>query len=387
MAKKKVNIGLVGYKFMGKAHSHAYRDVAMFFDMDVEPVMKAICGRDEKGVKEAAEKFGWESYETDWKKLVQRDDIDLIDICTPTKAHKEIAIAAAKAGKHILCEKPLAMDIEEAQEMWEAVDETQVINMVNFNYRRVPAIALAKKMIDEGVIGKIYHFRGVYLQDWILSPDFPIVWRLDETIAGSGSHGDLNAHIIDIARYLVDDFDRVVGMEETFIKERPVSETGMDGKLSATATDTSVKGEVTVDDATLFLARFENGALGSFEATRFAAGRRNYNRFEVNGAKGSIVFNLERMNELEYYNVDDPVGLQGFRVIQATDPSHPYMQAWWPPAHIIGYEHTFIHQVYELMQAIASDKQVSPSFEDGLKCQRVLDAVKRSIGNDGWVYV
>lgn len=387
MARKKVNVGLVGYKFMGKAHSHAYHDVAMFFDMDAEPVMKCICGRDEKGVKAAAEKFGWESYETDWKKLVQRDDIDLIDICTPTNMHNEIAIAAAAAGKHIICEKPLAMELEEAQEMWDAVDEAGVINMVNFNYRRAPAIALAKKMIEDGTLGKIYHFRGVYLQDWILSPDFPIVWRLDKSVAGSGSHGDLNAHIIDIARYLVGDFDRVVGMEETFIKERPISDSGMDGKLSATATDKSVKGEVTVDDATLFLARFENGALGSFEATRFAAGRKNYNRFEINGSKGSIVFNLERMNELEYYNVDDPEGLQGFRLIQATDPSHPYMQAWWPPAHIIGYEHTFIHQVYELTQAIASGKQVSPNFEDGLECQMVLDAVKRSIPNEGWVYV
>ncbi|TSC52822.1 MAG: oxidoreductase domain-containing protein, partial [Parcubacteria group bacterium LiPW_72] len=212
-------------------------------------------------------------------------------------------------------------------------------------------------------------------------------WRLDESVAGSGSHGDLNAHIIDLARYLVGDFDRVVGMKETFIKERPVSETGMDGKLSAIATNKSVKGKVTVDDATLFLARFGNGALGSFEATRFAAGRKNHNRFEVNGAKGSIVFNLERMNELEYYNVDDPVGWQGFRVIQTTDSSHPYMQAWWPPAHIIGYEHTFIHQVYELMQAIASGKQASPNFEDGLECQRVLEAVKWSIDEYEWVNI
>ncbi|MFA4880268.1 MAG: Gfo/Idh/MocA family oxidoreductase [Candidatus Doudnabacteria bacterium] len=387
MARKEVNVGLIGYMFMGKAHSHAYHDVAMFFNMDAKPIMKAICGRNEKGVKEASEKFGWESYETDWEKLVRRDDIDLIDICAPTNMHRDIAIAAAKAGKHIICEKPLAMDLEEAQEMWDAVDEARVINMVNFNYRKVPAIALAKKMIDDGKLGKIYHFRSVYLQDWILSPDFPIVWRLDKSVAGSGSLGDLGAHIVDLARYLVGDFDRVVGMEETFIKERPVSATGMDGKLSATATDKSVKGMVTVDDATLFLARFENGAVATFEATRFAAGRKNYNSFEINGEKGSIVFNLERMNELEYYNVDDPVGLQGFRTILATDPSHPYMGAWWPPAHIIGYEHTFIHQIYELMQAIASGKSASPDFEDGLKCQRVLEAVSCSIADDGWVYV
>ncbi|MGQ9609263.1 MAG: Gfo/Idh/MocA family protein [bacterium] len=382
---KKVNVGLVGYKFMGKAHSHAYHDVAMFFDLDAVPVMKAICGRDEKGVKAAAERFGWESYETSWEKLVKRDDIDLIDITAPSNAHKEIGIAAAEAGKHVFCEKPLALNLADAREMLKAVEKAGVKHMINFNYRTAPAVALAKKMIDDGLIGKIYHFRGVYLQDWIISPDFPIVWRLDKNVAGSGSHGDLNAHIIDIARFLVGEFDCVVGMEETFIKERPLTEIGTTGGLHAKAT--GGKGEVTVDDATLFLARFTNGAVATFEATRFAAGRKNHNRFEINGSKGSIVFNLERMNELEYYNVDDPEGLQGFRVIQATDPSHPYLHAWWPPAHIIGYEHTFIHQVYNLMQAIANDKMPSPSFVDGVKCQEVLDAVVKSIAEKRWVKI
>jgi predicted dehydrogenase len=240
-------------------------------------------------------------------------------------------------------------------------------------------------MIDEGVLGKIYHFRGVYLQDWIIDPDFPIVWRLDKKVAGSGSHGDLNAHIIDIARFLIGDFEAVAGMEETFIKERPLTEVGTTGGLAAKAT--GGKGEVTVDDATLFLARFANGAVATFEATRFAAGRKNHNRFEVNGSKGSVVFNLERMNELEYYNCEDPEGLQGFRTIQATDPSHPYMEAWWPPAHIIGYEHTFIHQVRNLMQAIAHDETPSPSFLDGVKCQEVLDAVVKSIREKRWVEI
>ncbi len=382
---KKVNVGLVGYKFMGKAHSHAYHDVAMFFDLDVVPVMKAICGRDEKGVKVAAERFGWESYETSWEKLIKRDDIDLIDITAPSNAHKEIGIASAEAGKHVFCEKPLALNLADAREMLKAVEKAGVKHMINFNYRTAPAVALAKKMIDEGLLGKIYHFRGVYLQDWIISPDFPIVWRLDKSVAGSGSHGDLNAHIIDIARFLVGEFDSVVGMEETFIKERPLTEIGTTGGLHAKAT--GGKGEVTVDDATLFLARFTNGAVATFEATRFAAGRKNHNRFEINGSKGSIVFNLERMNELEYYNVDDPEGLQGFRVIQATDPSHPYLHAWWPPAHIIGYEHTFIHQVYNLMQAIANDKMPSPSFVDGVKCQEVLDAVVKSIQEKRWVKI
>jgi len=382
---KKINVGLVGYKFMGKAHSNAYSDVAMFFDMDAEPVMKAVCGRNEEGVKAAAQKFGWEGYETDWEKLVKRDDIDLIDVTAPSNFHKEISLGAIEAGKHIFCEKPLALNLADAREMLQAAEEAGVKHMINFNYRTAPAVALAKKMIDDGLLGKIYHFRGVYLQDWIIDPEFPIVWRLDASVAGSGSHGDLNAHIIDIARFLVGDFEAVVGMEETFIKKRPLTEVGTTGGLTAVAT--GGMGEVTVDDATLFLTRFTNGALGSFEATRFAAGRKNHNRFEVNGSKGSVVFNLERMNELEYYNCDDPEGLQGFRTIQATDGSHPYMHAWWPAAHIIGYEHTFIHQVHNLMQAIANDNMPSPSFVDGVKCQEVLDAVVKSAAEKRWVEI
>jgi predicted dehydrogenase len=382
---KKVNVGLVGYKFMGKAHSNAYSDVSMFFDMDAEPVMKAICGRTEEGVKAAAEKFGWESYETSWEELVKRDDIDLIDVTAPSNFHKEISIGAIEAGKNVFCEKPLALNLADAREMLQAAEEAGVKHMINFNYRTAPAVALAKKMIDDGLLGKIYHFRGFYLQDWIIDPEFPIVWRLDASVAGSGSHGDLNAHIIDIARFLIGEFESVVGMEETFVKERPLTEVGTTGGLAAVAT--GGMGEVTVDDATLFLVRFANGALGSFEATRFAAGRKNHNRFEINGSKGSVVFNLERMNELEYYSCDDPEGLQGFRTIQTTDPSHPYLEAWWPPAHIIGYEHTFIHQVYNLMQAIAHDTMPSPSFVDGVKCQEVLDAVVKSIAEKRWIQI
>ncbi|MDD5627010.1 MAG: Gfo/Idh/MocA family oxidoreductase [Patescibacteria group bacterium] len=386
MDKRKVNIGLIGYKFMGKAHSHAYLDMPKFFpDTSGVPVMQAVCGRNASDLITFARQWGWKNSCTDWRDLIERDDIDLVDITAPNNSHAEIAIAAAKAGKHVFCEKPLAMNVIEARDMLGAVKEAGVKHMINFNYRKAPAIALAKKMIDEGKLGKIYHFRSVYLQDWIINPDFPIVWRLDKTVAGSGSLGDLGAHIVDLARYLIGEFKFVVGMGETFIKERPLTEIGTTGGLAAKAT--GGKGEVTVDDATLFLARFVNGAVATFEVTRFATGRKNYNRFEINGSKGSIVFNLERMNELEYYNVDDPEGLQGFRVIQVTDPSHPYMQAWWPPAHIIGYEHTFIHQVYDLMQAIASDKQASPNFEDGLECQRVLEAVKCSIEDDKWVQI
>ncbi len=381
--KKKVRIGLVGYKFMGKAHSHAYLDMPKFFTTDAVPVMKAICGRNEEGVKEAAKNFGWESYETSWERLVKRDDIDLIDISTPNDTHRDITIAAAEAGKDIFCEKPLAMNVAQAEEMLASVKKAGVKHMVGFNYRTVPAIGLAKRLIDEGRIGQIYHYRAVYLQDWIVDPDFPLVWRLKKEVAGSGVHGDLNAHTIDLARYLVGEFDEVVGMNKTFIEERlvPLEE----GELAAKAG--KEKGKVTVDDATLFLTRFKNGAIGSFEATRFATGRKNRERFEINGSKGSIVFNFEQMNELQFFSTDDPQHAQGFKRILATDSTHPYMQAWWPPGHIIGYEHTFVHEVYELMQSIAEDRMPTPDFMDGVRCQEVMEAVDRSIEKKGWVKV
>lgn len=381
----KLNVGLVGYKFMGKAHSHAYKDVGMFFDVPVQPVMKALCGRDEKGVKAAAEKLGWEDYETSWEKLVAREDIDLIDITTPSDAHKEIAVAAAEHGKHIFCEKPLALTLADAREILAAVEKAGVKHMIGFNYRRAPAVQLIKKLINDGKLGKIYHFRGFYLQDWIIDPEFPLVWRLQKEVAGSGSLGDLGAHIIDMARYLVGDFDEVIGMNETFVKERPiVSEmTGLSGKAAADAP----KAPVNVDDATLFLGRFKNGALGVIEATRFAAGHRNGMWFEINGSKGSVRFEFERMNELQYYSVDDDEGVQGFRTIQVTEPVHAYMEAWWPAGHVIGYEHTFIHEVYDLLKAIAADKMPEPNFYDGVKCQQVLEAVDTSIAQRQWIKV
>ena len=379
-----INVGLVGYKFMGTAHSNAWRQVARFFDPKLKPVMKAICGRTEPAVKAAAQKFGWEEYETDWRKLVAREDIDLVDVCTPGGvSHKEIVLGAAEAGKHILCEKPLANNLAEAQEMLEAVQKAGVKHMVNFNYRRAPAVALAKRMIEEGLIGEIYHWRSVYLQDWIIDPDFPLVWRLDKSIAGSGPLGDLAAHSIDLAHYLVGDIAQVTGMMQTFIEDRPLP-TEMGG-LAAVAGEE--RGKVTVEDAVAFLARFENGVFGTFEATRFAAGRKNYNRFEVNGSKGSLAFNFERMNELEYYSRQDDAEYQGFRVIQATEPTHPYMSVWWPPAHIIGYEHTFIHGVHDLLKDIAEDKMPVPNFVDGVKCQAVLGAVEKSAQSGEWVEV
>jgi len=384
MAKKTVNVGLVGYQFMGKAHSNAYRQVARFFDLDVIPVMKAICGRNEANVKAAAEKFGWESYETDWRKLIARKDIDVVDVSTPGNTHAEITIAALQAGKHVICEKPLANTLAEAKAMLEAAQKAGTVHALCHNYRKAPAVGLARQLISEGVIGKIYHFRGTYLQDWIVDPGFPLVWRLQKEIAGSGVHGDLNAHIIDLARYLVGEISEVSGMMETFIKQRPRL-AAIDDRLGGKASEEM--GEVTVDDAALFLARFENGALGSFESTRFALGRKNFNRFEINGSKGSIAFNLERMNELELYLETDPQNIRGFRTIYATDGSHPYVGAWWPAGHIIGYEHTFVHMMYDLFQSIAKGGGMSPDFVDGVKNQAVLEAVEKSANARQWVTV
>jgi predicted dehydrogenase len=302
---KALRVGLVGYKFMGKAHSHAYKDLTMFFDTPLTPVMQAICGRDEPGVKAAAAKYGWASYETYWRKLIARPDIDLVDICTPNSSHAEIAIAAARAGKHILCEKPLAMTVAEAREMLAAVKKAGVIHMVCHNYRFAPAVQLAKRLIASGALGKIYHIRATYLQDWIMDSEFPLVWRLKKEETGSGAHGDLAAHIIDLARFLVGEFKEVVGTLETFIRERPIDTDGRPGTSAGGPTT----GPVTVDDASLFLARFENGAIGTFEATRFAGGNRNGNRFEINGAKGSVRWDLENMNNLQVYFHDDPLGL------------------------------------------------------------------------------
>ncbi|NBD24859.1 Gfo/Idh/MocA family protein [Paenibacillus glycinis] len=386
MSKRQIRVGMIGYKFMGKAHSHAYRDVPFFFDGGGVPAMQAICGRDEAGVKAAARKFGWASYETDWRKLIERDDIDLIDIGAPNNAHAEIAISAARAGKHILCEKPLAMSVEEARRMLEAVNEAGVVHMICHNYRFVPAIQYAKKLIDAGKLGGIYHIRANYLQDWIIDPNFPLVWRLKKEVCGSGALGDLAAHSIDLARYLVGEFKEVNGMLETFVKERPIGE--MSGGLSASATGTGgALGTVDVDDASIFMARFESGAVGVFEATRFAGGNRNGNRFEINGTKGSIRWDMEQMNTLHYYSADDEAGQQGFRAINCQEEVHPFAGAYWPPAHIIGYEHTFINLFAELMDGIANGINPAPNFEDGLRNQMVLEAVQRSAEAGRWVSV
>lgn len=380
--KKQINVGQVGYKFMGKAHSNAYRKAGMFFDLSADVRMKAICGREESWLKENGTKYGWEEYETSWEKLVRRPDIDMIDITAPSNVHTEIAIAAAENGKHVFCEKPLALNSNDARRMIKAVEASGVKHQIGFNYRYAPAILLAKKLIDEGKIGKVFHFRGCYLQDWIIDPSFPLVWRLDKSVAGSGALGDLGAHVIDAARFLVGDIKKVMGHMNTFVKERPKVER-MTG-LTATAGENAEMGEVTVDDSAIFLAEFKNGAVGTFESTRFAAGHKNALTFEINGSEGSLRFDLERFNELEYFSRNDCDGEQGFRTIGVTESMHPYIGHWWPAGHIIGYEHTFVHQLYEFLEAIANDGATTPDFYDGLKCCQVLDAVEKSSENRIW---
>lgn len=361
---------MIGYKFMGKAHSNAWRQVSRFFETPFEPAMKVICGRNEDGVRAAADKFGWEEYSTTWEDVVRRDDIDLIDICTVGDSHMPIAIAAADAKKVVFCEKPLANTLAEAEAMLAAVRSNGVLHMICHNYRRAPAVALAKQLIADGKIGEIYHYRGTYLQDWIVNPAFPRVWRLEKEKAGSGALGDLSSHIIDLARYLVGEITKVAGLLKTFINERP------------SESDNTKLEPVDVDDAALSLVKFENGAVGTIESSRFAPGRKNHNRFEINGSRGSIVFDLERLNELDVYFEDGPDS--GFKKILVTESSHPYIASWWPPGHIIGYEHTFIHTVYDLLKAIDEQKLPTPNFEDGWINQKVMNAIERSSQSRCW---
>ena len=366
---KKLNVAMIGYKFMGKAHSNAWRQVARFFDTPYEPVLKVVCGRDEAAVKQAADKLGWQEAATRWEEVVARPDIDVIDICTPGDSHRPIAIAAAEARKVVFCEKPLANTLAEAEQMLDAVKRNGVIHMLCHNYRRAPAVQLARQLIDEGRIGEIRHFRGTYLQDWIVDPEFPRVWRLQKSEAGSGALGDIASHVLDLARFLVGEVTETASLLKTFIGERPLP-------------GSTERAPVDVDDASLNLVRFATGAVGTIEATRFATGRKNYLRFEINGSLGSLVFNLERMNELELYIEEGPNS--GFRTVLATDAAHPYIAAWWPPGHIIGYEHTFTHTVLDLLKGIAANEVPTPNFEDGVRNQRALDAMERAAGSGKW---
>ena len=374
---REIGVGLLGYAFMGKAHANGYRKMPFFFyPPPALPRLVAICGRTEEAVAEAAKRFGFETYYTDWKKLIADDRIELVDNCLPNNMHAEPCIEAAEAGKNIICEKPLASTLEDAKAVYEAAEKAGVKNMTAFNYRFVPAIRLAKQLIDEGYIGKILQYRAVYLQEWIMDPNFPLVWRLRKSVAGSGALGDLGAHIIDLARFLVGEVASVCGLTETFIKERPLPE------------DPEKKGKVDVDDVFIAMARFKNGAIGSFEASRFCAGRKNYQRVEIHGTEGSIVFNLERLNELEVYSKKDPEDRMGFRDILVTESVHPFMEHWWPHGHIIGWEHTFVHEIHHFIDCIVNDKPVAPmaaTFYDGLKCQEILNAIEESARKGRWV--
>ncbi len=371
---KTLNVAILGTKFMGKAHSNAWLNSPHFFEMGIKPVMKLACGQNETDLKAFAERWGWEQTETDWQKVIENDEIDIIDISVPTYLHHEIAVAAAKAGKHIFCEKPFALTVAEAQEMYQEAEKAGIVHYLNHNYRRAPAVRLAKKLIDEGFVGRIFHWRGAYLQDWIVDPEFPLTWHLQKDKAGAGPHYDLNSHSVDLARYLVGEITSISALTPTFISERPLPGAGA-ATFSAGSGEETEMGQVTVDDASFMLAEFENGAIGSFEASRFAPGRKNYNYFEIYGSKGSIVFNLERMNELQLFQRDDPAFAQGFRTILATEAGqHDYIANWWPPGHMIGYEHGFHHGVVDFMEAIEKGTNIEPNFYDGLREIEILSA-------------
>ncbi|MDT8915955.1 Gfo/Idh/MocA family oxidoreductase [Amycolatopsis sp. PS_44_ISF1] len=367
-ARETIGIGVVGHAFMGAVHSHAWRNVHRFFDVPLVPRLAVLGGRDEGRAKAAAQRFGWAEVETDWRALIARDDVDLVDICTPGDRHAEIAIAALEAGKHVLCEKPLANTLAEAEAMAAAAAKARergVRSMVAFNYRRVPALAHARRLVESGALGEIRHVRSVYLQDWLSDPRSPMTWRLRKEQAGSGALGDLGAHIVDAAQFVTG--ERITGVSalmNTFVPQRPDGEGG--------------RGQVTVDDCALFLGRLSGGAVAGFEVTRYALGRKNSMRIEVNGSKASLAFDFEAMNELSWYDGTGPSAEAGFRRILVTEPEHPYVGAWWPPGHLLGYEHTFTNEVADLLTAIGEDRDPRPSFADGLGVQRVLDAVERS---------
>jgi predicted dehydrogenase len=377
---------MVGYRFMGRAHSNAWRQAPKFFPLKAHIEMHTICGRNAPAVQAARAQLGWQNASTDWREIIESPLIDIVDIVTPPSSHAEIAIAAVQNGKHVLCEKPLALTFKQAQAMFNAAQKSKVTHMICHNYRRIPAIALAKKMMNEGALGKIFHFRARYAQDRLVDPDFPLDWRLQKETNGSGVNGDINSHIIDLGRYLVGEFKEVCGLMNTFVTERPIVETS--GKVLA-ANAPRKMGKVTVPDSCMLMGRMENGALANLEATRYAYGRKNHIAIEINGSKGSLFFDFEDMNRLKFFNGDDPKDRQGFRDILVTERNdiQPYVSHWWPPGHLIGYEHTFVHTISDFVNACIDRKPVHPTFEDGLKNQRVLEAVEASSKSGKWVKV
>ncbi|HOX01566.1 MAG TPA: Gfo/Idh/MocA family oxidoreductase [Candidatus Paceibacterota bacterium] len=375
---KTINVGLIGYGFMGRAHSNAFHKANHFFDLEYRPVLKAICARDAAKAQAFASQWGFESVETDWRQLVRRDDIDLIDIASPNDTHRDIALAAAKAGKMILCEKPLARDGIEAATMVRAVEKAGVPTMVYYNYRRIPAVTLAKQLIDDGRLGRIFHYRAKFLQDWTISKDLPqggaSLWRLDVKVAGSGVTGDLLAHCIDTAIWLNGSLDQVNAMTETFVKQRKHNLTGKVEKVG-------------IDDACAFLARFKNGSLATFESTRYARGHKALYTFEINGENASLFWDLHDLHRLQMFDHRDEGRLRGWRSIHVTDGDHPYMKQWWVPGLQIGFEHSFVHQVADFLQALARKERPRPDFRDALETQLVCDAVLKSARSGRWTKV
>jgi len=375
---KPLRIAIIGHNFMGKAHSNAWRQAAHFFDLPCQPVLQVACGRDAAAVQAFADRWGWKHVETDWRAVVDREDVDVVDISLPQHLHHDVAVAAARAGKHIFCEKPMALSVSQAEAMLAAARAANVRHYVNHNYRRCPAVGLARRLIDEGRIGRIFHWRGAYQQDWIVDPDFPLTWQLQKETAGSGPHNDLNSHSVDLAHYLVGDIRTVSCLTASFVSERPLPGKGATAFSTGAGDGAPAKGPVTVEDASLMQVQFANGAIGSFEASRFASGRKNHNTFEIYGSEGSLAFDLERMNELQFFSRRDPEHAQGFRTILATESSHPYVANWWPPGHILGYEHAFVHGVVDFLHAISTGEPISPDFSDGVRCVKVLEAGLKS---------
>lgn len=373
-----LGVAVIGYAFMGRAHSLAWREAPRIFDLGREPKLRALVGRDGDAVRNAAITLGFADVASDWRDVIMRDDVDVVDICTPSDSHAEIALAALAAGKHVLCEKPLANTTADAKRMAEAARaaaDSGTVAMAGFNYRRVPAVAFARDLVAAGRIGTVRQVRATYLQDWVVDPESPLVWRLRIERAGSGALGDIGTHIIDLAQFMIGDtICGVSALAETFIRERPLPS----ASAGLATTGSIERGPVTVDDATIFLARFAGGAIGTFEATRMAPGRKNELRIEINGATGSLVFNMETMNELLFYDGTEPAETAGFRRILVTEPGHPYLSAWWPAGHVLGWDHSFIHEIKDFVDAIAAGEPVAPSFDDGWQVQRVIDAVTGS---------
>ena len=368
-----LHIAILGHRFMGRAHSNGWSQTTRFFDPPYRPVLQVACGRDTKDLQKFADRWGWAEIETDWHRVIERDDIDVIDVSLPTHLHAEPSIAAAKAGKHVFCEKPFCRTADEARAMLAAAEKAGVVHYVNHNYRRCPAVHLAKKMIDNGEIGEIRHWRGAYQQSWLNNLDHPLDWKLKKATAGAGPLWDLGSHAIDLAHFLVGDFAKLICHGKQFVSERKMVE-----ELSQT-------GEVEVECAANLMGEFKNGAVATIETTRYATGRRNRHTFEIYGTKGAITWDMEEMNRLKFFSEGDPEDKRGFRDIMVNEPSHDYANAWWPPGHIIGYEHTFVHAAADFMQAIKDGTGIKPDFNDGLKIITVLEAALRSMETGEYV--